>query len=111
MVQPESNIEDLDDNVAENRADSSESDCESEHSQHNTDTEQSDQEEEGEGALSGETYLGRDNSTAWYGQPLQRKTSVKRRKKEYCHIFRDQKEWPKMPKQLWIRSVYFFPMI
>lgn len=44
MVQPQSyTIEDLDDNVVENPADIIGSDRDSEHSQHNTDTEQSDQ--------------------------------------------------------------------
>lgn len=39
MLQSESNKEDLDDNVAEYHAESNETICGSEHSQHNTDTE------------------------------------------------------------------------
>lgn len=109
MVQPESNIEDLADNDAENRADSSESDCASEHSQHNTDTEQSDQEDEAEGGLSGETYLGRDNTTVWYVRPLQRKTSVKRRRKNIVIHLPGSKGVAKNAKTVMDTWCLFFP--
>nr|CAH7746571.1 unnamed protein product [Callosobruchus chinensis] len=66
--------------MPENREDQCESDCESDHSDHNTDTEQSDVDEE-EALSSGETCLGRDNETVWRMHPLQKRKSLKRKRK------------------------------
>nr|CAH7725495.1 unnamed protein product [Callosobruchus chinensis] len=66
--------------MPENREDQCESDCESDHSDHNTDTEQSDDDEE-EALSSGETCLGRDNETVWRMHPLQKRKSLKRKRK------------------------------
>lgn len=108
MVQSETNIGNLKDNVAENRADSIERECKNKLGQQNTHTEQSDQEEKYERTLTGETYLGRDNSTVCYVQPLPSKTSVRRRQKYIViHLPRSSR----VGKQLWIRDVYFLPMI
>nr|CAH7754011.1 unnamed protein product [Callosobruchus chinensis] len=62
------------------KKDTCHSDCESDHSDHNTDTEQSDDDEE-EALSFGETCLGRDNETVWRMHPLQKRKSLKRKRK------------------------------
>nr|CAH7757430.1 unnamed protein product [Callosobruchus chinensis] len=80
MAPPQTPNEDLEDDMPENREDQCETDCESDHSDHNTDTEQSDDDEE-EALSSGETCLGRDNETVWRMHPLQKRKSLKRKRK------------------------------